>query len=347
MKLTYAMIAALAVGLLLTGCEKEDAKGFPKVDYNKDGKVIFEELIVVFPDLTVDEFLAADADTNGSLDDKEYTRLRQARDAGRKLDAASPPPPPAPAVAPKAPPAEPDKAAPAKPAEPAPTPAPATALPPAGPSAAAPQAAAPVAEVVETVVAESGPAEPAQPAAAQTYTVARGDTLSRIAKKFGITSKELMAANGMKDADRIDAGKVLTIPAPATAPSGPGSSVQPAVTAFVADYFAKSGSGDITALVDLYDGSVDYYKKGRIGTDVVRQDKTAYFERWPERTYKAAAATVTPLPGGDLKVTVPVDYTVKRADKSARGQATFTLVLRPAGGSFRIVGEQSAVTERK
>ncbi|OLN27782.1 Translation initiation factor 2 [Desulfovibrio sp. DV] len=340
---------------MLTGCEKEDAKGFPKVDYNKDGKIIFEELIVVFPDLTVDEFLAADADTNGSLDDKEYTRLRQARDAGKKLDAASPPP--APAVAPKAPPAEPDKAAPAKAAEPAPaqapaagpapTPAPATTLPPAGPSAAAPQAAAPVAEVVETVVAESGPAEPAQPAAPQTYTVARGDTLSRIAKKFGITSKELMAANGMKDADRIDAGRVLTIPAPATAPSGPGSSVQPAVTVFVADYFAKSSSGDITALVDLYDTSVEYYKKGRIGTDVVRQDKTAYFDRWPERTYKAAAATVTPLPGGNLKVTVPVDYTVKRADKSARGQATFTLMLRPAGGSFRIVGEQSAVTERK
>ena len=222
MKLTYAMIAALAVGLLLTGCEKEDAKGFPKVDYNKDGKIIFEELIVVFPDLTVDEFLAADADTNGSLDDREYTRLRQARDAGKKLDAASPPL--APAVAPKAPPAEPDKAAPAKPAEPAPTqapaagpattPAPATTLPPSGPSAAAPQAAAPVAEVVETVVAESAPAEPAKPAAAETYTVARGDTISRIAKKFGITSKELMAANGMKDADHLQLGKTLTIPAP-------------------------------------------------------------------------------------------------------------------------------------
>ena len=103
MKLTYAMTAALLAGLSLAGCEKEDAKGYPKVDYNKDGKVIFEELIVVFPDLTVEEFLAADADGNGTLDDKEYSRLRQARDSGKKLDATSPPAAPA---APKTPPAE-------------------------------------------------------------------------------------------------------------------------------------------------------------------------------------------------------------------------------------------------
>ncbi|KHK02691.1 LysM peptidoglycan-binding domain-containing protein [Desulfovibrio sp. TomC] len=366
MKLTYAMIAALAVGLLLMGCQKEDAKGFPKVDYNKDGKIIFEELIVVFPDLTVDEFLAADADNNGSLDEKEYTRLRQARDAGKKLDAAAAAA--APAAAAKTPPVEPDKVTPpAKPAESAPPAAPAgqpaapaapdaqsavpaapaVTLPPAAPTAATP----PAGEVVETVVAEApapAPAGQAAAPAAETYTVGRGDTLSRIAKKFGITAKELMAANGMKDADRIDAGRVLTIPGKGAAKSGAsGESVSPAVAAFVADYFAKSGSGEITALVDLYGDSVDYYKKGRIGADVVRQDKTAYFERWPQRTYNAAPPTAAALPDGNIKVTVPVDYTVKRADKSARGQATFTLVLQPAGGSFRIVGEQSAVTERK
>ena len=354
MKLTNAMIAALVVGFLLMGCQKEDPKGFPKVDYNKDGKVIFEELIVVFPDLTVDEFLAADADNNGSLDEKEYARLRQAREAGKKLDAASPPA--APAAVPKAPPVEPDKATPpAKPAESAPaaapTSAPAATLPPAAPTAATPPVAVPVGEVVETVEAETAapaPAGPAAASAAETYTVGRGDSLSRIAKKFGITVKELLAANDMKDADRIDAGRVLTIPAKGAAKSGAsGASVSPAVAAFVADYFAKSGSGEITALIDLYGDSVDYYKKGRIGADVVRQDKTAYFERWPQRVYKTGTATAAALPDGNVKVTVPVEYTVKRADKSVRGQATFTLLLQPAGGSFRIVGEQSVVTERK
>lgn len=349
MKSMFALAVALLAGLLLAGCNKEDPKGFPKVDYNKDGRIIFEELIVVFPDLTVDEFLAADADGNGILTEPEYNRFRQARDSGKKLDASSPPLAP-----PAAKPAEP-----AKPAESAPAPAAAppaaTPQPPAAPPApepqtqtqAAPPAPEPAAEAVETVVAESAPAK-AAPAAATTYTVARGDNVSRIAKKFGITPKELMAANDMKDADRLEAGKVLTIPGPGQAgPAETAGAARPAVAAFVADYFAKSSGGDLTALIDLYGQTVDYYKKGKVGSDVVRQDKAVYFERWPERTYTTAAPTVKELAGGDLKVVVAADYVVKRADKSARGQATFTLTLRPAGGSYRIIGEQSVVTERK
>jgi len=361
--LTCVMAAALLSGLLLAGCNKEDAKGFPKVDYNKDGKIIFEELIVVFPDLTVDEFLAADADHNGVLNESEYNRFRQARDAGKKLDASSAPLAPAggePAKAAEpAKPAEPAKAAepakptepakaaePAKSAEPAPT---AAAQTPAATPPASPAPASPAAEVVETVVAEVA-ATPAAPGPAKTYTVARGDNLLRIAKKFGITTKELMAANGMKDADRVDAGRVLTIPAPAqdgAAATGEKSdAVKPAVAAFVADYFVKSSAADASELVALYGETVDYYKKGKTGSDAVRQDKTAYFQRWPERSYKSGAPRVTELSGGELKVAIPVDYVVKRGDKTARGKATFTLLLRPAGGSYRIVGEQSAVESK-
>ena len=375
MKLTFIMAAALLPGLLLAGCSKEDPKSYSKVDYNKDGKIIFEELIVVFPDLTVEEFLLADADNNGVLSEREYNRFRQARDAGKKLDASAPPLAPEPAKnAEPTKPAEPAKAAepakpveqakpaePAKAAEPAkPTdPAPAPAAAPQTPAAPAPQAPAspvppapePVAEVVEMVVAEVAAAKaPTAPAAAAatSYTVARGDNLVRIAKKFGLTTQELMAANGLQNADRVDAGKVLTIPGPGQGgPAAARSEVKPAVAAFVADYFAKSSAADVTALVDLYGESVDYYKKGKAGSDVVRQDKAAYFERWPERSYKTAAPTVAELSGGDVKVTIPVDYVVKRADKTVRGKATFTLLLRPAGGSYRIIGEQSAVLEHK
>ena len=359
MKLTFAMAAALLSGLLLAGCSKEDAKGFPKVDYNKDGKIIFEELIVVFPDLTVDEFLIADADGNGVLTDREYDRFRQARDSGKKLDASSPPLAPAEAgsAKPAAPaqsgePAKPaEQTKPAEPAKPAAPAAPASSAAPQTP-AAPPQAAVPApepaVEVVETVVAEAVPAQAAPAAAATAYTVARGDNLLRIAKKFGVTPQDLMAANGMKDADRLEAGKVLTIPGPGQgAPAASTAAATPAVVAFVADYFAKSSAADVAALADLYGETVDYYKKGKTGSDAVRQDKAAYFERWPERSYKAAAPSVTELSGGDIKVAVPVDYVVKRGDKSARGKATFTLLLRPAGGSYRIIGEQSAVSERK
>ncbi|MFU2210260.1 LysM peptidoglycan-binding domain-containing protein [Solidesulfovibrio sp. C21] len=47
---------------------------------------------------------------------------------------------------------------------------------------------------------------------ADSYVIASGDTLRKIAKQFGITEKNLMDANGITDPDKLAAGKSLTIP---------------------------------------------------------------------------------------------------------------------------------------
>lgn len=52
----------------------------------------------------------------------------------------------------------------------------------------------------------------AQASDANSYVIASGDTLRKIAKHFGITEKNLMDANGITDPDKIAAGKSLTIP---------------------------------------------------------------------------------------------------------------------------------------
>jgi membrane-bound lytic murein transglycosylase D len=44
------------------------------------------------------------------------------------------------------------------------------------------------------------------------YRVRRGDTLSRIAARFGVRTKDLMAANGIRSANRIHVGQRLEIP---------------------------------------------------------------------------------------------------------------------------------------
>jgi membrane-bound lytic murein transglycosylase D len=44
------------------------------------------------------------------------------------------------------------------------------------------------------------------------YRVRRGDTLSRIAARFGVRTKDLMAANGLRSAHRIYVGQKLEIP---------------------------------------------------------------------------------------------------------------------------------------
>lgn len=50
------------------------------------------------------------------------------------------------------------------------------------------------------------------PTPAGLYVVQNGDTLSSLAAEFGTTVEELMAANGLIDADAIQVGQTLLIP---------------------------------------------------------------------------------------------------------------------------------------
>jgi LysM repeat protein len=65
-----------------------------------------------------------------------------------------------------------------------------------------------------TVPGTGGGAAVNVPAAGQgkSYTVQRGDTLLSIARRFGLTVKQLQAANNITNPDRIYPGQVLTIP---------------------------------------------------------------------------------------------------------------------------------------
>jgi LysM repeat protein len=47
---------------------------------------------------------------------------------------------------------------------------------------------------------------------AQTYTVKSGDTLSKIAKQFGVTVDALVKANNIANPNLIKLGQVLKIP---------------------------------------------------------------------------------------------------------------------------------------
>lgn len=78
---------------------------------------------------------------------------------------------------------------------------------------------------------------PRTPADPQVYTVGRGDNLSTIARRHGVTQTEIMSLNQIEDPDRIVEGQELLLPAhaevddtaPSPRPRTPAPSPEPAV----------------------------------------------------------------------------------------------------------------------
>ncbi|MEF3697698.1 MAG: peptidoglycan-binding protein, partial [Desulfolutivibrio sp.] len=107
--MTKIMIpVALLLALLTVGCGQDDSKkSFGRADLNKDGKVIFEEGVIAYPDLTVEEFRLYDKDGGGALSGEEYAFFTTARKSGTPPPAkpeAKPQPAAEQAAAPVAPP---------------------------------------------------------------------------------------------------------------------------------------------------------------------------------------------------------------------------------------------------
>ena len=90
---------------------------------------------------------------------------------------------------------------------------------------AAPRAAVPTpvptlnAPTQTSVAASAVPTSTPTPVGARKYTVASGDTLSEIARKFDVSVADIVALNQLSNADFLAEGQVLLIPASSTTPA--------------------------------------------------------------------------------------------------------------------------------
>lgn len=78
------------------------------------------------------------------------------------------------------------------------------------------EAAAPAKATAKAAAAQSKPATPSQSSKPTTYRVKSGDSLDKIARRYGTTVKALQSANGLKSTV-LQIGQKLTIPAKSTA----------------------------------------------------------------------------------------------------------------------------------
>ena len=94
--------------------------------------------------------------------------------------------------------------------EPLPTNAPIAVLDPADPTATS--QIAPTSQPAPT----SAPAATAEPTGTESafieYTVQKGDLLNSIAKKYNVTTKDILAINEISNADSLTVGQILRIP---------------------------------------------------------------------------------------------------------------------------------------
>lgn len=145
-------------------------------------------------------------------------------------------------------------------------------------------------------------------AAPATYSVAKGDNLWTIAKKNGVTVKQLTAANNLRADSPLSLGQKLVIPGKAVAPSGmdvkpliPSAVVPVAASTAATVHVVKSGES-LGTIAKKYQ-----VKVGDIATANNIADPT-----------KLRVGQSLKIPGGHSSVAKPVTSTVKPAATIAK-----------------------------
>lgn len=149
---------------------------------------------------------------------------------------------------------------------------------------------------------ESAPAEPA----AADYTVVKGDTLWGIAKKTGVSVKQLSAVNNIRSDSPLKLGQKLVIPGKPSAATAPSAGKSAAATSAVAAPAAKASS--LTHVVkagDTLGGIAKKYsvKVGDIATanniadpTKIRVGQSLKIPGWQQPAAKSAPAAVVTAP---------------------------------------------------
>lgn len=153
--------------------------------------------------------------------------------------------------------------------------------------------------------AEKAPAS-LEAAATASYTVQNGDSLSKIAAKVGVTSREIAELNNIKDANKIRVGQKLVLPSyaqpvPASASKPTAAPVKKSAPKASAPAVAGDGeyvvrSGDSLSKIAVKNGTTvkALREVNNLKSDMIRINQKLKLPAGAAK--KAAAAPVTPAP---------------------------------------------------
>jgi hypothetical protein len=129
---------------------------------------------------------------------------------------------------------------------------------------------------------------------------------------------------------------------PAIAPTGDASTER--LRDYVAAFVLAGLDRNVGAESEFFADRVEYYDQGIMDREKIREDLKRYDERWPERHFWITGAiNIEQQNDNRARVTFPLRFKLRNANKTLNGKVEKTLVLEPAGDDFQIV----AVNERK
>ncbi|MET3719803.1 LysM repeat protein [Arthrobacter sp. UYEF21] len=213
--------------------------------------------------------------------------------------------------------------------------------------AAEPKAALiPAASVSTTIPAAF---QPAQPSAPDEYTIARGDTVSAIAGKYGLNTNEVLKLNNLQPNTIIYPGQKIKLSGSASSPSAAPAPAAPAPAALASSggsYTVKAGDtlsaiatrhnvslSDIFSWNGLNMRSIIYPgQKVKVGSG----ESPAPAAPAPQPAPAPAAPAAAPAPGGSYTVkagdtlsAIASKHGVKLSDVLAANQLSMTSVIYP------------------
>jgi peptidoglycan hydrolase-like protein with peptidoglycan-binding domain len=107
---------------------------------------------------------------------------------------------------------------------------------------------------------------------------------------------------------------------------------------YVAAFVLAGLDRNVGAETEFFADRVRYYDEGIMDRDKIREDLKRYDERWPERHFWVAGAiNVEPQSDQRVRVTFPLGFKLRNANKQSSGKVDKTLVLERSGDDLQIV----------
>jgi LysM repeat protein len=193
----------------------------------------------------------------------------------------------------------------------------------------------------------------AKSASPEQYTVAAGDTVSAISRRYAVSAQDLMASNGIEDPTRLRVGQKLTIPGPADkaeAPAPVAAAPAPApeekpVAKASGQYSVKSGDtlsrvarlhgmnySEIVALnPDIVPDRLLVGQKVNVTGEAKAEPAAVAADKVPVKTHEVASNTPAPAPKPEAKPAQPAPSPAPAREKSI---ASITVADEISFGAF-------------